>query len=878
MIKNDAKSIAALALAALVTHGVAPKWCGWVMKGTLGDWLQKIYDFLTEYAYVRCALAGIVVLCGIRLAWRVFRDKDFRWYRPVLLVWMYVLLYDQNNLDFVSVWNGLTFKGLANTIGLMIMVAMMGKLADRYWHFTDRIVKWWREKPRNESKPETEKGNGFPNDDIKPQNTPKALQQYAEVITEQLLCTNLSEHSFAVGITGEWGSGKTTFLELLQSKLLYKAEIVSFNPWMCRTPEQVTEDFFASMQHQLSPRHSSLSKPLRDYARYITNATLSWGHGFLSKLTLAFPQESLQEKKERLSKRFAKLHEPVVVFIDDLDRLESSEVFEVLRLIRNTADLKNTIYVVAYDKEYVSNVLVGKNIMNPVAYLEKIFPVEIHQPKVEDYQIMQVLYKDMNRVTLFNGTFANELFNRIKPDEKQLIVKILGNYRQARRFVRVYTLNVMYIQRVFTNEIKLTDLFWMELLQTYDKTIYDILGKEPLTLLYLQGGKYKLRPGVAEKGYMSEQEKRYEYNGERKWKDGTEKILELLFGKYVKESPSSICHAENYVKFFTLGVSPYKLSKHELNLLFTKKGEEETTVRGWIDDGKYYSSVLYQLENCKVENFNNDALTSYIKGILAFGLTMGEYGYDVGRSVRSMLEARNYKGRQHDTGKKIVLEWLNEQINAHRSPTALSILINRLYRSTEYDDNGRKVYVEPLLISNDDVEMMLKELLKDYLNLHQELTAIDLYYEKSDFGKVFINCSVMTDEGMMDDEYTTWKNVGIDVVIEHFKGRANLSIAQKNDAEKKMFMDNIPNDDDNDPEIQDWIEHAYEQRADMLEKYFGSDLELRKRLETACFVDDVEIVKEKKAGGKKNENGPKSDGEKKKSKTKLKKEGKWHGK
>ena len=64
----------------------------------------------------------------------------------------------------------------------------------------------------------------------------------------------------------------------------------------------------------------------------------------------------------------------------------------------------------------------------------------------------------------------------------------------------------------------------------------------------------------------------------------------------------------------------------------------------------------------------------------------------------------------------------------------------------------------------------------------------------------------------------------------------------------------------------------------MLERYFGSDLELRKRLETACFVDDVEIVKEKKAGGKKNENGPKSDGEKKKSKTKLKKEGKWHGK
>lgn len=842
MLKQDAKLIITISLVAVATHAVAPQWCDWLMSGVLGKCLKGFFVFMTDYQCINIILACVFLFCGGCWAWRILQDRDIRLYRLALLMWAWVVLFDKNTLETASILGKWDYKDLTVTIGLGVMLVMACKVVDRFFPYIERVRNWLNER-REKCSSETAKANssGFPNDDIAPQKTPKALQQYAEVIAEQLLGTNLTKHSFAVGITGEWGSGKTTFLDLLESKLKSKAEIVSFNPWMCRTPEQVTDDFFATLQQQLSPRHSSLSKPIRDYANYITNATLSWGHVFLSKLTFSFPQESLQEKKKRLSERFALLNKPVVVLIDDLDRLESSEVFEVLRLIRNTADLRNTIYVVAYDKEYVTHVLKRTEIKDSAAYLEKIFPVEVHQPKVEDYQIIQVLYGDLKRINLINGKFADELLKRIKPQDKQLIVKILGNYRQTRRFIRVYSLNVLYIQKVFTNEIKLTDLFWMELLQMYDKEVYDLLSREPSMFLYVHDRKYCLRPGIKKGYYVGESEKLYEYKGETKWAVDTPYILELLFGRYSENvTESSICYIENFEKYFTLGVSPYKLSKLELHTLFIKSGEEEKIVKGWIDDGKYFSSITYQFEKCKVKDFDNKNLKTFIKAVLSFGLTMGEYGYDVGLNVHALLEKQRFKSQQIELGKNVVLGWFDEKVGKGQSLKALTRLLNRLYVSTEYDENGKKQTKTTLIIDNSDVVRLLKKAMGVYLKQHPDVTALSIFNEKSEIGIVFGNCCVQTDESILSDEFSAWENVAIDIVVNHFKESAKMPIEDQKEAINKMFMDDIPvlDEDGVDPEMQEWYDNAWENRSRSLDAFFGSATEPFKKMIEACFTQD----------------------------------------
>lgn len=847
MFKVDFKKIIVIVVAIAAVHGIAPDWCKWLMDSILGIWLSTIYTFLNKYTYLNVIFASVIVVSGTWWSWHIFKDKDFRWYRPFLIILGFTILYDQNTLAFVNLGEYIDYRDLTALLGVLSLLAMLYKCFDYKYLISDIIVDWFkkeieknRKNPQKEEKGEKEVG--FSVDNILPGAVPASLQQYGWVIADLLLSTNIDEHSFALGITGEWGSGKTTFLELLASVLSKKAEIVWFNPWMCRSPEQVTDDFFASLQQQLSPRHSSLSKPIREYAHYISNVTLSWGHGFLSKLTMAFPQESLQEKKARLSDRFAKLRKPVVVLIDDLDRLERDEVFEVLRLIRNTADLKNVIYIVAYDKEYVTSVLSEKNIKDASSYMEKIFPVELHQPKVEDYLIWQTLYNELLRVNVSEGNFARQLFSRIGQNERKLIIKILGNFRQTKRFVRVYLMNVTYIQRTYRNEIKLLDLFWVELLQMYDKRTYDTLCKEPEVLLYQEKDRYILKPKIIHDIYLSEEEKKKAYDGEVFWKENTPQILNELFGRLLRPINSSVCYIENFEKFFTLGVSPYKVALHELKCLLTKYGEEESTIRKWINSGKYYASISHQLDSVKTVNLTDGQLESYLKGILYFGMVVGENGLDYGIVVKSFLKKNNFHRQQYSKARTIILKWYDDMIAQQKDLLIISRMLKRSYVPMEYDENIRETSRTPILITNEDVKSKLKATMNAYLNMHPETNALSIFNEKSEMGAMFSNCCVLEVDGLSYEEFNQWVNVAYDVLEKHFVNQPKLQFADYKKAHQSMFVDKMPvlNDD---PETQDFYENAQEKRAFQMNAYFGTSKNPFERFINSFFAKgDVKII------------------------------------
>ena len=221
----------------------------------------------------------------------------------------------------------------------------------------------------------------------------------------------------------------------------------------------------------------------------------------------------------------------MIVFIDDLDRLEREEVFEVLRLIRNTADLSNLIYVVAYDKAYIRQVLEQKNIGNALAYLEKIFPVEVCLPMVEKYLIWDVLHSDID-AQASSDEFAKMLFQDFNTEDVELVLRILSTYRRAKRFARIYMLNTTYVNRELYREIDYADLFWLILLQVYDSKVYEILVHEPLKLLYKDKKRLVLRDGIKDPKEVNQN--RYTYTGERFWESETPQILIQVFGKNFK--------------------------------------------------------------------------------------------------------------------------------------------------------------------------------------------------------------------------------------------------------------------------------------------------------------------------------------------------------
>lgn len=64
---------------------------------------------------------------------------------------------------------------------------------------------------------------------------------------------------------------------------------------------------------------------------------------------------------------------------------------EVLSLIRNSANFSNTIFIVAYDRNYLVSALEKVNNYHPHAYLEKIFQLELPLPQFERDIIVSVL-------------------------------------------------------------------------------------------------------------------------------------------------------------------------------------------------------------------------------------------------------------------------------------------------------------------------------------------------------------------------------------------------------------------------------------------------------------------------------------------------------
>lgn len=112
--------------------------------------------------------------------------------------------------------------------------------------------------------------NGFISDDDTYSNLDMHREKLAEVVVGRILNTQSNRESFAVGIVGGWGSGKTRFLEEIEKQMGNKAIIIHFAPWNCSSPSQIVEDFITELRQKLSPYLGSLKRPLTEYAELLS--------------------------------------------------------------------------------------------------------------------------------------------------------------------------------------------------------------------------------------------------------------------------------------------------------------------------------------------------------------------------------------------------------------------------------------------------------------------------------------------------------------------------------------------------------------------------------------------------------------------------------
>ena len=693
----------------------------WLNKQEKDFWMNVIYSFINNKPLINIFICIAIVYLTFLWARKIWQDKDIRLYRTPIAVFGIVILNYKSDIYYANIICNFSYQCFLTIILSSILAIILIKLIRE-------IYRIWKINKQNKE-PELK---GFSVDDTEIELEDNLIK-YAETLVKKLKNTDLSKESFAVGITGEWGSGKSTFLNTMKKEIEEAkfAEIVEFNPWLCNSPEQVTQDFFATLIDKLSPKHSTLSRDINKYAKLlnkIAKASLSF---FGIDLDLTPSDDSLNKLKDKISNKLAKLPKKVVILIDDTDRLEGNEIFEILRLIRNTADFKNVIYIATYDKEYVTDVLKENKIKDPDNYLEKIFQVELHRPKVEGSELWDTwkeeIEKQLNSINSI--TISITTLNTLIKPHTEFIMRVLTNYRQVKRFARQFAVYLDYLNSInLINELYTIDLFWIELLQMYDKETYDTLAKDYTRLLNDSDDHLKLQ-------LKTEQE-----DISLKLKDETLNILNIIFSK---DNNTDIQHKANYDKYFSLNISPFEVSMIEYNTAISYSGADKinnakATINRWVNiEKKHDDSIITRFNNSTQYLLGIIYYENYLSLILHFALITDNFN----KIKFILVQNKEFSDIDKKRISEFIKKWFNSEIDNYESNKKLirlSEFLNQMYHYKTINDEYHILENPKYFIDNEKIEELLLLIMQKLINKND--------IDDIDFSKIYRNCIAVNED------------------------------------------------------------------------------------------------------------------------------------
>lgn len=186
-------------------------------------------------------------------------------------------------------------------------------------------------------------------------------------------------------------------------------------------------EFVASLQEEF-PNKPDLTKVIAKLARYgqpllkIVPYAGEVAHVIADDiLTMAERRPAWHSTYKELSQEFAKLHQRVLVVVDDVDRLSTDELQSLLRVVRLLGRFNNVHYLLAYDHDSVEQTLE----LAGIARISSSFMEKIVQHPFEVPPVSRVVRRQWCRNLLKNlesqAQASDTHFNHIGTDREDLI-------------------------------------------------------------------------------------------------------------------------------------------------------------------------------------------------------------------------------------------------------------------------------------------------------------------------------------------------------------------------------------------------------------------------------------------------------------------------
>ena len=489
--------------------------------------------------------------------------------------------------------------------------------------------------------------------------------------------------SLAIGINGEWGSGKTSFCYFVKEELKNENRIIiDFNPWRSSSSQKIIEDFFEVLISEIRRFDPSLSSQIRNYAKTLTNISenaITKGVESISDFIFEGLNNSVDY--ERINQSIKKSKKQIIVFIDDLDRLDKREIIETLRLIRNTANFNGVVYIVSYDKEYILEAVKKFNKHNYRSFLEKIFQFEFLLPKYDSGILRNEIKSILNEK--LGATYSAEIDAAVDyagVSGRNISSRVVSTQRDVIRFTNSFLFEI----KGLINEVNLVDFYFVQLLRVKFPSIYKILADYTDLFFIRDKNILRLRKnseknlndnhlgmfGILNNSKEQETQNKNEntlfeefllkntaYNYSEIEKDAISDIVkDLVKEKPVKGKPSSkdyrsFIYASNFHKYFSIQLLQSDFSSRDFDA--ARLGGFDTyknNVNKWLDEG-HISDILEILE--KIRDFDSkDEWENHLKILVYIGKYQLKKSGQYGINYVQIIETLNYPMPQQNFGSR----------------------------------------------------------------------------------------------------------------------------------------------------------------------------------------------------------------------------------
>ena len=289
-----------------------------------------------------------------------------------------------------------------------------------------------------------------------------------------------SEESLVVGILGSWGDGKSSTINMIVEKIEGNKEkqnyiVVRFSPWNYSSQNDLISLFFnelcASVLRQPIGEGEKIIRAIIEYLDVLDEVpVLNKYSKFINKIikkTKSIP--SLENTKGALTEALKNLKKKILVVIDDVDRLNDSQVKDIFQLVKQIGDLPNILYVLSMDKRRVVKALDHFQEGNGEEYLEKIIQLPFILPEISEDDLRSAFFKMMEDSIKSNFedsiSWDQDYIGKVYAD---CVSPYVRNLRDISRIMNVF-LNKLSI---FKDSICVEDLIALSALEVLEPNLY----------------------------------------------------------------------------------------------------------------------------------------------------------------------------------------------------------------------------------------------------------------------------------------------------------------------------------------------------------------------------------------------------------------------